>query len=160
MEDWAWPDERVMASGGCAGIVRTIHWHERTIAAVCDRYSARVWARRAPPEVPAGSLDEQVANGSPLPGGVVAHWLTDGDEIALWLPEQRVLVFGDAMVRERDGTLRRCPDNWLDHGHRQPERLRSELQALIRLQPAHVVVSHGPVVLGDGPASFERAAAL
>jgi len=157
VEDWSWLDGRVEATGGCAGVVRTIHWHERSVAAAVDRYTARVWARPAPAGLDAGPLDEPVANPGRLPGGVIGHWLTAGDELALWLPDQQALVFGDAMIRERDGTLRRCPDTWLDLDHRSPDQLRSDLRALLHLQPRHVVVSHGPVVVGDGPAAFERA---
>jgi hypothetical protein len=61
------------------------------------------------------------------------------------------------MLRERDGTLRRCPDSWLDLGHRQLQWLRADLNALIQLRPEHVVVSHGPPVVDDGPAAFELA---
>lgn len=157
MEDWAWLDERVAATGGCAGIARTIHYHERSVAAAADRYSARVWARQAPPDITMQPPDEPVADAGLLPGGVVGHWLTEGDELALWLPDQQALVFGDAMLRAKDGTLGRCPDDWLDQDHRRPERLREELQALLHLNPAHVVVSHGPLVLGDGREAFERA---
>jgi hypothetical protein len=157
VEDWAWLDGRVAAAGGCGGIVRTIHWHQRTVTAASNRYDAEVWARKAPPDLPAESLDQAVADAGPMPGGVIGYWLADGDELALWLPAQKAMVFGDAMIRERDGTLQRCPDSWPDLGHRRPERLRADLQQLVRLQPRHVVVSHGPAVLGDGPAAFERA---
>jgi hypothetical protein len=157
VEDWSWLDERVAAAGGCAGIVRTIHWHQRSVAAAADSYGARVWARPAPPGVLWASLDQPVADAGLLPSGVIGYWLTNGDELALWLPVQQTLVFGDAMIRDREGTLRRCPDSWVDLGHREPERLRADLHALIHLQPRHVLVSHGPAVLGDGPAAFERA---
>ena len=157
VEDWTWLDSRVAAAGGSAGIVRTIHWHQRSVAAAADRYCARVWAREAPPGLVSGALDDPVVNAGPLPGGPIGYWLADGDELALWLPVQQTLVFGDAMIRDRQGTLRRCPDSWVDLGHREPERLRTDLHALNHLQPKHVLVSHGPVVLGDGPAAFENA---
>ena len=157
VEDWGWLDARVAAAGGCGGVVRTIHWHQRSVAAAADRYDAQVWARQPPPELSSGPLDQPVSDAGVLPGGVIGHWLADGDEVALWLPAQHTLVFGDAMLRQRDGTLRRCPDSWLDLGHRQPQRLRADLEALLHVQPEHVVVSHGPAVLGDGPAAFEPA---
>lgn len=159
VEDWSWLDERVAAAAGCAGIVRTIHWHERTVAVAADRYAARVWARPAPPGVLWGSLDQPVADAGLLPGGVIGYWLTNGDELALWLPVQQTLVFGDAMIRDREGTLRRSPDSWVDLGHREPEQLRTDLHTLSHLQPKHLLVSHGSVVLGDGPAAFENAVA-
>src|SRR6202000_2560148 len=102
------------------GIVRTIHWHERTVAAAASRYGAPVFARTPPPGLSAGTIDRPVADGDVLPGDMIGHWLTNGDELALWLPIQQALVFGDAMLRGDDGTLRRCPDSWLDLGHRSP----------------------------------------
>ena len=157
VEEWAWLDERVASAGGCLGIVRTIHWHQRSVAEAADRYDARVWARQAPPSLSSGPFDEPVARVGVLPGVGVGYWVGDGDELALWIPSKETVVFGDAMLRDQDGTLRRCPDSWLDVGHREPERLRADLQVLIPLAPKHVVVSHGQVVLDDGPAAFERA---
>jgi hypothetical protein len=32
--------------GGCAGIVRTCHWHHHSVSDVASRYSAEVWAKQ------------------------------------------------------------------------------------------------------------------
>jgi hypothetical protein len=78
------------------------------------------------------------------------------DEIALWLPRQRALVFGDAMIRTREGRLRMCPESWTqpDGG---PARLRLLLGKLTALPIEHVLVSHGPLMMGDGLASLRDA---
>jgi glyoxylase-like metal-dependent hydrolase (beta-lactamase superfamily II) len=78
------------------------------------------------------------------------------DEIALWLPAQRALLFGDAMLRRENGELRVCPASWLQPVGGRP-RLTALLQALAALPVEHVLVSHGPLVLGDGPRSLTAA---
>jgi hypothetical protein len=66
------------------------------------------------------------------------------------------LVFGDAMLRRATGELRVCPDSW-SQPTASPARLRAVLGALTRLEVEHVLVSHGPVVLGEGLASLAAA---
>jgi hypothetical protein len=60
------------------------------------------------------------------------------------------------MLRGRDGRLQACPPSWT-----QPEggraRLLSLLRELTELPVEHVLVSHGPTVLGDGLASLRAA---
>jgi hypothetical protein len=80
------------------------------------------------------------------------------DEVGLWLPHQRALVFGDAMIRSAGGALKACPESWTQP-EGGPARLRSLLADLTDLPVEHVLVSHGPLVLGDGLASLRRATA-
>jgi glyoxylase-like metal-dependent hydrolase (beta-lactamase superfamily II) len=97
-----------------------------------------------------------VRDGDELFDGLRATEVERADEIALWLPEQRALLFGDAMLRRDTGQLRVCPDSWL-----QPEggpgRLREILRGLMALPVEHVLVAHGPLVLGDGAAALSGA---
>jgi glyoxylase-like metal-dependent hydrolase (beta-lactamase superfamily II) len=84
-----------------------------------------------------------------LPGGLVA--LYDGrgrNETPLWLPEQRALVFADALT-ERGGELRVWATPWHE------ERVLPALTAMLDLPFEHVIVSHGEP-LHDRTA-FERA---
>ncbi len=158
VSDWDALDQLVGAHGGCAGVVRTIHWHQRSIPEIVERYGAEVWARgdgeRAGREPP----DHRVVDREELFGGVRVLDVQRADEIALWLPDQAALVFGDAMLRTPDGELRVCPDSWT-----QPPggaaRLRSLLRGLTELPVQHVLVSHGPLVLGEGDASLRAAVA-
>ena len=92
-------------------------------------------------------------------GAVVGEIVVDvqrADEVALWLPAQAALVFGDAMLRRACGELRICPDSWLAPTGGS-ERLRTLLRDLLVLPLEHVLVSHGPLVLGDGPSSLDQA---
>jgi glyoxylase-like metal-dependent hydrolase (beta-lactamase superfamily II) len=99
--------------------------------------------------VPAHPLDRAVVPGSPLPGDVLTFETPRDDEITLWSGAQRALIFGDVMLRDSDGVLHRCPDSWVarDGG---PEPLRESLRKLLDLPAEHVLVAHGPLVLGDG----------
>jgi glyoxylase-like metal-dependent hydrolase (beta-lactamase superfamily II) len=157
--DWDELDRLVEASGGCAGVIRTCHWHERSIGAVVERYRAEVWAKRHPDTRAPLRLDHAVGAGAEVfDAAVQVLDVERTDEIALWLPEQRALVFGDAMLRRRDGRLRVCPESWTQPAG-GPERLRALLRALGELPVEHVLVSHGPLVLGDGLLSLRRATA-
>jgi glyoxylase-like metal-dependent hydrolase (beta-lactamase superfamily II) len=95
---------------------------------------------------------EPVQPGMELPGGLVA--LYDGGwdhETPLWLPEQRTLVFGDALTAP-GGELRVWASQWHE------ERILPALRALLELPFEHVIVSHGQPVHGRDV--YERALEL
>jgi glyoxylase-like metal-dependent hydrolase (beta-lactamase superfamily II) len=99
-------------------------------------------------DVPETELD-WVGPGSELPGGLVA--LYDGrgrNETPLWLPEQRVLVFADALTAP-EGELRIWWTPWHE------ERVLPALRALLELPFEQVIVSHGDPV--HDRAAYERA---
>ncbi|MGO9961796.1 MAG: hypothetical protein ACLP50_38450 [Solirubrobacteraceae bacterium] len=154
--DWDQLDRLVGERGGCAGIVRTIHWHQRSIAEAADRYRAAVWAGRPPSAEQLQPLDHALDDGDELWDGIEALSMERADEIALWLPSQAALLFGDAMLRRDAGRLRICPDSWTQPPE-GPERLRAVLGALARFQLRHVLVSHGPLALGSGLESLRAA---
>jgi hypothetical protein len=92
---------------------------------------------------------EGIQPGSELPGGLVA--LYDGRnrcETPLWLPEQRALVFADAMTAPR-GELLIWDTPWHE------ERVLPAFRAMLELPFEHVIVSHGEPV--HDRAAFERA---
>jgi glyoxylase-like metal-dependent hydrolase (beta-lactamase superfamily II) len=94
---------------------------------------------------------EPIEPGSELPGGLVA--LYDGrgrNETPLWLPEQRAIVFADALTAP-DGDLR----VWWSPSHES--RALPALRALLELPFEHVIVSHGEPV--HTRAEFELALA-
>jgi glyoxylase-like metal-dependent hydrolase (beta-lactamase superfamily II) len=122
-----------------------------------DLFSARYGARAFGPwlywrdDVPETEL-EPVEPGTELPGGLVA--LYDGRgrmETPLWLPEQRALVFADALTAP-GGTLR----VWDSRAH--AERALPALRALLELPFELVIVSHGEPVHDRG--AYERALEL
>jgi glyoxylase-like metal-dependent hydrolase (beta-lactamase superfamily II) len=126
--------------------------HVRDVNAFVDRYGVRAfgpylfWRH----DVPESEL-EGIEPGSELPGGLVA--LHDGrgrNETPLWLPEQRALVFADALT-ERGGELRVWGTPWHE------ERVLPALRKLLELPFELVIVSHGAPV--HDRAEFERALA-
>ena len=99
-------------------------------------------------EVPRTEL-ERLLPGRELPGGLLA--LHDGRgamETPLYLPEQRALVFADALTAPRGELL-----VWATPWHE--ERALPALRALLELPFEHVLVSHGAPV--HGRADFEAA---
>jgi hypothetical protein len=95
---------------------------------------------------------EPVEPGDELPGGLLALYDARGRmETPLWLPEQRALVFADALT-EREGQLR----VW--HSRAHEERALPALRALLELPFEHVIVSPGEPV--HDRVAFERALEL
>lgn len=155
IEAWDAFDAHVDAHGGCAAIVRTVHWHARDGAEAAARYDAPLCARRPPNSDPRWlHYDRELRDGEQLPGGLQILELPRADEVAVWFPAGRALFFGDAMLRRPPGELHVCPDRWLppDGGAARMRRRLRELAG--RLAIEHVLVSHGPNRLGDGAAAI------
>lgn len=127
--------------------------HVRDIDLFANRYDARAfgpslfWKDDAP-ETDLEPLEPDMR----LPGEI--HTLYDGrwrNETPLWVSQQRVLVFADALT-ERDGTLRVWWTPWHE------ERVLPALRSLLDLPFQHVIVSHGEPV--HDRAAYERALEL
>jgi glyoxylase-like metal-dependent hydrolase (beta-lactamase superfamily II) len=156
VEDWAALDRLVEQAGGLAGVVRTCHWHQRSIGELTARYGAEVWAKPSPDGDTDPPFDHPLHDGDDLFDGLSVTDMERDDEIALWLPAQRALVFGDAMIRRGTGELRVCPESWTQPPG-GPARLRAILERLTALPVEHVLVAHGPLVLADGAKSLASA---
>jgi hypothetical protein len=127
--------------------------HVRDVDLFTHRFGARAFGPALfwPHDVPETEL-EPIEPGSELPGGLVA--LYDGrgrNETPLWLPEQRALVFADALTAP-GGELRVWATPWHE------ERALPALEALLDLPFEHVIVSHGEPV--HDRAAYERALGL
>jgi glyoxylase-like metal-dependent hydrolase (beta-lactamase superfamily II) len=99
-------------------------------------------------DIPQTELDT-IRPGSVLPGGAVA--LYDGrgrQETPLWLPEQRTIVFADALTAQGGG-LRVWATPWHD------ERVLPALRVLLELPFERVIISHGEPV--HGREEYEKA---
>jgi hypothetical protein len=155
VDDWGALDQLVADRGGCAGIVRTCHWHQRSVSDVASRYDVEVWAKQHTGRTP-DAFGRETGDGDELFGELRVFDVERADEIAVWLPRQAALVFGDAMLRTRAGDLRVCPESWTQP-EGGPARLRTLLRALTLLPIEHVLVSHGPLVLGGGGVSLRTA---
>jgi hypothetical protein len=115
--------------------------HVRHVDLFVRRYGARAYGPRLfwPDDVPATQLTG-VDPGDELPGGLRA--LYDGRnraETPLWLPEQRALVFADALTYA-DGALRVWSTPWHE------DRVLPALRELLDLPFEQVIVSHGEPV--------------
>lgn len=155
--EWPELDALVEKHGGCAAVVRTVHWHQRSVAEAAARYGASVWAKApAPVDRDWPPFDHALHDSDRALDGVRAFDVERADEVALWLPDHSALVFGDAMLRRPSGELRVCPDWWLQP-EGGPARLRAVLSELAKLPLEHVLVAHGPLVLGDAAASLAAA---
>ena len=159
VEDWDALDRLIDDHGGCAAVARTLYWHQRHVTEAAARYGAEIWARPASADAEPRRLDRAIEGdpitGQELPGGLIAHEVVRADEVVLWLPDHSALLFGDLVVRSRDGDLTLCPDGWIDRAG-GPEAMRAVLRGLPAYPVEHVLVSHGPLVLGDGGAAFAR----
>jgi hypothetical protein len=127
--------------------------HVRDVDLFTHRFDAPAFGPALfwPDDVPETEL-EPIEPGSELPGGLVA--LYDGrgrNETPLWLPEQRALVFADALTAP-GGELRVWATPWHE------ERVLPALEALLDLPFEHVIVSHGEPV--HDRAAYERALGL
>jgi hypothetical protein len=127
--------------------------HVRDVDLFVRRYDARpfgpylFWRTN----VPESEL-EGLEPGSVLPGGLVAQYDGRGrNETPMWLPEQRVLVFADALTAP-GGELRVWSTPW------HQERALPALRALLELPFEQVIVSHGEPV--HDRAAYERALEL
>jgi len=128
-------DRDVERRGLPVAILLTVPWHERSAAELVERYAA---------------ADEP-------PGGVEPFAVPEVDETLWWLPEQRTLVAGDALLGA-EGGLSVCPDSWLDE-RSSHESIRAALRPLLDRPIERVLVSHGEPVLEDGRSALERALA-
>jgi glyoxylase-like metal-dependent hydrolase (beta-lactamase superfamily II) len=127
--------------------------HVRSVDLFVRRYGARAFGpdvfHRG--DVPETDLD-WIGPGFELPGGMVA--LYDGrgrNETPLWLPEQRTIVFADAMTAPEGELI-----VWWTPWHE--ERVLPALRALLELPFERVIVSHGEPV--HDRAAYERALEL
>jgi hypothetical protein len=126
--------------------------HVRNVDAFVDRFGCRAFG----PEVyylddlPTKPIEPTFA-GDHLPGGFVA--LYDGrsrNEWPMWLPEQRAIVFADALTA-LGGELQVWGSPW----HEQA--VLPALRAFLELPFEHVIISHGSPI--HSRADFERALA-
>ena len=112
-------------------------------------YGPQLYFRDDVPE----TVLEPIVPGSKIAGGLTA--LYDGrgrNETPLWLPEQRTIVFGDALTAPEDGDLRVWWTPWHE------ERTLPALRALLDSPFERVIVSHGEPV--HDRAAYERALTL
>lgn len=89
--------------------------------------------------------------GDDLPGGVECFPTARNGEVVYWVPRERALIVGDALLA--DPELRLCPASWLRP--KTQDDLRESLRPLLDLPIEAIYVSHGEPVLVDGTAALK-----
>lgn len=142
---WSALDRDVEGLGLPVRVLLTVHWHERSVAAVLDRYDATLWRPEEKGELPAGVRAEVVKG---------ADWV----EAMFFLEPHRALVTGDLLIGKNGGI--ELPIEWFPKAEREwaERELKPELRQRLGALPIElVVVSHGEPVLGDGAAAVDAA---
>ena len=145
---WEALDRDVERVGKPVHVLLTVHWHERSVAAVLDRYKATLWRSEEKGELPAG-VHAEVVKGS--------DWV----EALFFLESHRALIAGDLLIGKVGGGIE-LPVGWFPKGEQDwaEQELKPELRKRLAELPVElVVVSHGEPVLEDGAAALERALA-
>ena len=145
---WEALDRDVERVGKPVHVLLTVHWHERSVAAVLDRYKATLWRPEEKGTLPAG-VHAEVVNGS--------DWV----EALFFLEPHRALIAGDLLIGKAGGGIE-LPVGWFPKGEQdwaQQELIPELRKRLAELPVELVVVSHGDPVLEDGAAALERALA-
>jgi glyoxylase-like metal-dependent hydrolase (beta-lactamase superfamily II) len=145
---WEALDRDVERVGKPVHVLLTVHWHERSVAAVLDRYKATLWRPEEKGTLPAG-VHAEVVKGS--------DWV----EALFFLESHRALIAGDLLIGKPGGGIE-LPVGWFPKGEQDwaEQELKPELRKRLAELPIElVVVSHGEPVLDDGAAALERALA-
>jgi hypothetical protein len=129
--------------------------HVRDVDEFVSRYKVRAYGPRLfwPDDMPKVKL-EILESDRVLPGGFVA--LYDGRgrlETPLWLPEQKVIVFGDGLT-ERGGDLRIWGSPWHE------KRALPAMRELLKVPFDRVIISHADREPVHDRAAFEQALKL
>ncbi|HMH40159.1 MAG TPA: hypothetical protein VK532_03085 [Gaiellaceae bacterium] len=145
---WEALDRDVERVGKPVHVLLTVHWHERSVATVLDRYKATLWRPEEKGQLPAG-VHAEVVKGS--------DWV----EALFFLESHRALIAGDLLIGKNGGGIE-LPVRWFPKGEQDwaEQELKPELRKRLGGLPVElVVVSHGEPVLEDGAAALERALA-
>jgi glyoxylase-like metal-dependent hydrolase (beta-lactamase superfamily II) len=145
---WEALDRDVERVGKPVHVLLTVHWHERSVATVLDRYKGTLWRPEEKGKLPAG-VHAEVVKGS--------DWV----EALFFLEQHRALIAGDLLIGKDGGGIE-LPVSWFPKGERDwaEQELKPELRKRLGELPVElVVVSHGEPVLEDGAAALERALA-
>jgi glyoxylase-like metal-dependent hydrolase (beta-lactamase superfamily II) len=144
-EFWSALDRDVERLGRPVYVLLTVHWHERSVASVLDRYHATLWRPEEKGELPEG-VQAEIVKGS--------DWV----EALFFLEPHRALVAGDLLIGT-DGGIE-LPVAWFPKAEREwaETELKPSLRERLSGLPVELVlVSHGKPVLEDGRAALDRA---
>jgi len=145
---WEALDRDVERLGRPVHVLLTVHWHERSVETVLERYNATLWRPDQPGELPSGVRAEIVEG---------ADWA----EAVFYLEPWKALVVGDVLVGGDDGGGVRVPVSWFPKEEQDWVRtgLKERLRGLLDLDVELVLVSHGDPVLANGHEALAEALA-
>jgi glyoxylase-like metal-dependent hydrolase (beta-lactamase superfamily II) len=141
---WEALDRDVQRGGRPLHVLLTVHWHERSVAAVLDRYHATLWRPEEKGDLPKG-VHAEVVKGS--------DWM----EALFFLEPHGALVAGDLLIG-RDGGIE-MPIPWFPKDEREwaETELKPDLRRRLAALPVELVlVSHGDPVLQNGADALDR----
>jgi hypothetical protein len=151
--------------GGRVAILTSVPYHVRSAEELWHRYrdsaETTIWGHPAAAKrLTDRSGFREIDPGTPLPAGVSAYLIgrPRRHEMPLYVPSQRALVFGDAVV-EVDGELRLWADERVDERRVRfyRERFNPTLEPLLELDLERVLVTHGRPVMKAGRDKLEAA---
>jgi glyoxylase-like metal-dependent hydrolase (beta-lactamase superfamily II) len=121
-------------------LLRTVHWHARSIDELAARYGGTLWTQEA----------------GPPPAGVEPIDARRAEETLFFLRDHAALVAGDVLLGDDAGGVRVCSDSWLPKDV-SPAEFRECLRPLLELPLERILVSHGEPVLSGGREALARA---
>jgi uncharacterized cupin superfamily protein len=136
----------IEARGGLAWILITNRDHERDARALAARFGARLACSEREAPLLAGPVDLTLLPDDTFAGAKVLglDGLKTPGEIALWWPERRTVLVGDALWGSPAGAVRLMPDDKLA----DPTRAVLSLRALRACRPEHLLVGDGACIFG------------
>ncbi len=144
---WSALDHDVERLGKPVFVLLTVHWHERSVAAVLERYNAVLWRPEEKVDLPAG-VQPIVVKGA------------DWSEAMFFLEPYAALVVGDLLVGKSGEIEIELPVEWFPKAEQDwaREQLKPSLRERLGALPIELVlVSHGDPVLSGGAEALERA---
>jgi glyoxylase-like metal-dependent hydrolase (beta-lactamase superfamily II) len=142
---WKALDGDVERLGLPVHLLLTVHWHERSVEDVLERYGASLWRPEEKGELPAG-VHAEIVKGS--------DWV----EALFYIEPHRALVAGDLLIGKDGGV--ELPVTWFPKAEREwaEQELKPRLLERLGALPIELVlVSHGEPVLGGGREALRAA---
>jgi uncharacterized cupin superfamily protein len=138
--------DEITARGGLAYVLITNRDHERDARTLATRFGARLACSEVEAPLLAGPVDLTLVPGQTFAGAIVVGFagLKTAGEIALYWPELRTALVGDALWGSPAGALRLMPDEKIA----DPPRAVLSLRALAAKRPEHLLVGDGACIFG------------
>ncbi|MDX6533641.1 MAG: hypothetical protein QOF68_1385 [Gaiellales bacterium] len=158
-KDLGWEELDGVVSGDVV-ILITIPVHVRNAAAAADRYGAQIWGHAACTKRLGDAAPFRELGPGSEPAGVRAFAIgkPQRQEMPLLIEAHGAMAFGDVVVGVpgRDGPIRVWM--WTDFTEDWYRgRFVPTLEPLAAAAPEHLLVTHGPPVVGNGAKELQRA---